>query len=371
MNDLGRYAATVQLSLTPYDEVQVFKRVDNRVGVRVLIPLPNKFYFLVVRLFGRMAIPLLPMMCSFETCAMPNIDSFNNPTEIVVLNTKNAETESFVAQSFGGKRILAKGAIIAARSANQLIAMVQAVDRPDYPMTQTYEIFLPKSIQDRRIGGDLLWQAMQLHKNKIHRIVLPTADEDIVHIAVSLGFRHVRTTWIAKVDIERSLKFCTNEKSQYTPKIKSLGYGSPEATLNNWVSAHVRHYKATHSINPIRDRNDEEWRKLFAGDDLLPNDSFFVEDQKTIIAHASLRKDGADWWFGWLGASSLLTTNQIKQLNLAAACKVIEAAHGKGATVIRIEADSTDPQVVQVMHALPHLVEETFKTYQTRAEGLD
>lgn len=284
---------------------------------------------------------------------------------VEVLNGSDQKIQAFIASDFPKQTVKKRGQFFAAMAGDKIEAVVHAVVRPDYLQSQTYELYVPEPAWASGAGTAVLSKAMARFKGKTHRILLDSNDALARQKLADLRFKAVRTTVIAQIDVNAALAQLNSQRLADGIAIRSLENAN-QVTLKHWVQAHVRHYQATHAINPIRKKPTAQWQSLFAGDDMVPAESFYAESGGQMIGHVSLRKEANAWWFGWMGVSASQKQQRVIAINQAMALAVLKVAQGHGASVVSIEADSTDPQVYRLLESLPHKISETLITYQRR-----
>jgi hypothetical protein len=120
------------------------------------------------------------------------------------------------------------------------------------------------------------------------------------------------------------------------------------------TEANRDHYIATHSINPPRECDLNEWQNIAYSEDLIPEAAFVALENNRIAAFSSLcnsESDGACDVARF--ASTIASRADSLMLNRALKAKELEYARTHKIANLCFEFDSTDSQAMALLETMP------------------
>ncbi|SLN54148.1 hypothetical protein [Pseudooctadecabacter jejudonensis] len=191
----------------------------------------------------------------------------------------------------------------------------------------------------------------------IHRYRIVARQGQAVPVLITAGFTATRLTQIIQLPLD--LHSHPALTSPLPDHINAHWFTPTErAPWDDWVTAHWRHYRATHQTNPPR-IPDTGLRDIFAGPDLVAGLALRDGPQGRTRAFASLRDDQD---IGWIGGAPPLIPYALS------AC--LRRAISIGWTHATLEVDDDDHPLWALAEQLGHPPTDTFVTWQKERSGL-
>jgi hypothetical protein len=257
----------------------------------------------------------------------------------------------------------------------QLLGMMTRFERSFHPHTTTLEFGFDTALEE-----PLRWQletllfdqiAGSVAKDRIFRAqVLETQTRELWFLH-DKGFLEMRRTWMPSVNVS-SLPATLFEGALHT--VLERGYSihglselqNDSALMRRLIEANRDHYIATHAINPPCECDLNEWQTIAYNEDLIAEAACVALKNDQVAAFSSLcrseSEDACDVaWF----ASTPEYWQDSQVLNRALKAKELEYARTHGITHLNFEVDSTDPQSVALLEAMPIDRGLALLTYQT------
>lgn len=257
---------------------------------------------------------------------------------------------------------------------NQLVAMMTRFERQFHPHTTTLEFgFDPEIDTDPR---------RQLETELFHRITTDVAKTRIFraqlleHQSRELRFLHnkhfleMRRTWMPSVNVSSlpvtlfdDLRLALG-RGYSVHRLDELQHDT--RFMRQLTGANRDHYIATHAINPPRKCNLKQWQNIAYDEDLIPKASFVALKGDRIAAFSSLCQSESDGALdvAWFATTAAYVTDSLL-LNRALKAKELEYARTHEIANLCFEFDSTDPQAMALLEALPINPGLALITFQT------
>jgi hypothetical protein len=257
----------------------------------------------------------------------------------------------------------------------ELLGMMTRFERSFHPHATTLEFGF-----DPEMDGDL---RRQLEEMLFDQIVRGTAKDRILRAQLfenqtreikflrGKGFLEMRRTWMPRVNIssfpatlfEDDLRLALERG--YSIRGLNEMRNHPEFVLR-LTEANREYYLATHSINPPRECDLNEWQNIAYDEDLILQAAFVALENDRIAAFSSLccseSDDACD--VAWFASTPAYLTDSL-MLNRALKAKELEYARTHKIANLCFEFDSTDPQSMSLLKTMPIDSGLAFITLQT------